>query len=187
MSTLTLSKARRRDLAALTGLAQNDLRVMWREFTTADEARDGLMEALPRLMGLYGSAAATLAANYYDDVRDAAAVRGRFRAIPADLPDLGRTQSLAGWAVSPLYTATPDFATALTKANGGLQRIIANADRETVIGSTIQDPRAQWWVRVGSGSNCEWCAQYLDGEARSVAYDFPAHDHCNCSAEPSFD
>lgn len=186
MSTLTLSKARRRDLAELTGLASRDLGVIWREFTTADEARDGLMDVLPRLSALYGSAAATLAANYYDDVRDAVGARGRFRAIPADLPDLGRTEALSRWAVTPLYAAAPDFATALTKASGGLQRIIANADRETVIGSTIQDPRAQWWVRVGSGSNCEWCAQFLDGESRSVAYDFPAHDHCNCTAEPDF-
>ena len=31
-----------------------------------------------------------------------------------------------------------------------------------------------------------WCDQYLDGEVRTVAYDFPAHDNCNCSAVPAF-
>lgn len=158
---------------------------MWRKFGTADEARDGLMDVLPRLMAVYGSAAATLAADYYDDVRDAAEARGRFRAIPADLPDQGRTESLARWAVSPLYAAVPDFATAFTKVDGGLQRIIANADRETVMRSTIEDPQARWWVRVGHGE-CDWCRKYLDGESRSVAYDFPAHDHCHCTAEPDF-
>lgn len=187
MATLTLSKARRRDLLELTGLANKDLSILWRDFTTADEARDGLMESLPRLMALYGSAAATVAADYYDDAREAAGAAGRFRAIPADLPDLGRTESLARWAVSPLYTATPDFDTALVKAGGGLQKIIANAARETVVTSSVQDRRAGW-MRVGSGSGCEWCAQYLDGEVHYVeGYDFDAHDWCKCDAEAVFD
>lgn len=184
--TAQLSKAHRLELRTLTGLASKDLSILWREFTTADEARDGLLDSLPRLMALYGSAAATLAADYYDDARDASAARGRFRAIPADLPDAGRTESLARWAVSPLYTATPDFAVALSKADGGLQRIISNADRETVRFSSTQDPRAGW-MRVGNGG-CDWCAQFLDGEVHYVdGYDFDAHDHCNCTAMPVFD
>lgn len=187
MATATLRKARRRDLFELTRLADNDLAVMFRKFTTADEARDGLLDTLPKLMGLYGSAAATLAADYFDEAREQAAVRGAFRAIPAVLPDTGRTESLARWAVTPLYTATPDFATAKVKAGGGLQRIIANAARDTTVGSAVQD-RAGGWVRVGSGSGCEWCAQFLDGEVHyTEGYDFDAHDWCRCDADPVWD
>src|SRR5450756_974959 len=72
---------------------------------------------------------ATLGADWYDEMRDVAKVRGRFSAIAADLPDIARTNSLARWAVTPLFAAEPDFATTLVKASGGLQMIIANADR----------------------------------------------------------
>lgn len=188
MATLTpAARAHRRDLNVLVGIAQRDLGLLFREFSSADAARDGLRDVLPRLVAIYGEAAASLAADWYDDLRDASGARGRFTAIPADLPDVGRTDALAGWAVSPLYAAEPDFATSLAKVSGGLQRIIANGARYTVQVSSLEDPAAGGWVRVGAGA-CKsgWCDQFLDGEVRTVAYDFPAHDNCNCHAEPAF-
>ena len=73
------------------------------------------------------------AADWYDEMRDAQRVKGRFRAIPATLPDSGRTDALAGWAVAPLFQAEPDRATTLAKLAGGFQRIVANAARETLV------------------------------------------------------
>lgn len=184
---LALSKAHRRELETLTGLAAKDLSLIWREFNTAESARDGLMEVLPRLIAIYGSAAATLGADYYDTLREQAAVKGRFVAIPAELPDRSRTEALARWGVAPLFKPEPDFTSSLTLVNGGLQRIIANADRQTVRFSALQDKAAQGWRRVGFGA-CDWCRQYLDGEVHYVeGYDFDAHDHCHCTAEPVFD
>jgi len=186
VSLVQLTDAHRRDLAELTGLAQNDLTLIWAEFNTAIAARDGLIELLPRLVSIYGSAAATLGADWYDEMRAAAAVTGRFRAIPAELPDLGRTDALARWGVTPLFQAESDYALALTLVSGGLQRIISNADRETVRSSSIQDPKAKGWVRVGHGE-CDWCKNLLDGEIHYVeGYDFLAHDDCRCTAKPDF-
>jgi len=184
----TLTAAHRRDLAELTGLAQNDLSLIWREFNTATAARDGLIELLPRLVAIYGSAAATLGADWYDEMRDAAAVKGRFRAIPAELPDQGRTDALARWGVSPLFSATPDYASALTLVSGGLERIVFNADRQSVTGSSVADPRARGWQRVGAGASCDFCSMLLDRGAvySEATADFLTHDHCNCGAEPVF-
>ena len=152
----------------------------------AEQTRDRLLEVLPRLIATYGSAAATLGADYYDEVRDAAGARKRFRAIPAELPDEGRAEALARWGVAPLFKAVPDATSALTLVTGGLQRIIADADRETVRFSSIQDKAARGWVRVGSGE-CDWCKQFLDGEVHyTEGYGFDAHDHCGCTAEPAF-
>lgn len=186
MSLTTLTRAHRRDLQELTGLAANDLSLIWRRLDGAAETRDGLMDVLPRLIVTYGSAAATLGADYYDEMRDQAEARKRFRAIPAELPDQGRAEALARWGVSPLFSADPDPDSALTLVTGGLQRIIANADRETVRFSSVQDPSAKGWVRVGGGE-CAWCQQYLDGEVHyTEGYGFDAHDHCRCTAEPAF-
>lgn len=186
MALTAEARRHRADLAELKTLADQDLAVVFQQFDTADDIRDGLQDLLPRLMEVYGSASASLAADWYDDLRDEAATRGRFQAIVADLPDLGRVDSLARWAVDPLYSAEPDAATAFSKVSGGFQRIIYNADRDTITLSSTQDRRAGW-VRVGNGG-CDWCSQYLDGEIHYVSgYDFDAHDHCQCIALPVFE
>lgn len=181
-------RAHRRDLQVLTATAAGDLRVLFREFTTAEDARDGLMDVLPRLVGMYGAAAATLGADWYDDLRDLAGVRGRFTAIPAELPDVGRTDALARWGVGPLFAATPDFASALTLVSGGLQKIIANADRQTIQRSSTEDRRARGWARAGTGG-CDFCQMLIGRGAvyTEATADFETHDHCGCVAVPEFD
>lgn len=188
MPTLTAEARRhRRDLTELVRLSENDLRILFREFTTADMARDGLLDTLPRFVNIYGSAAATLGADWYDDLRDDSDARGRFRAIPADLPDAGRTEALARWGVTPLYAAEPDFATTLAKVAGGLQRIIANADRQSVMRSSVADRSARGWARVGAGE-CEFCQMLIGRGAvySEATADFDSHDHCGCFAVPEF-
>lgn len=187
MAPRSLVEAHRRDLRQLTNLAESDLRILFRQFDTAEAARDGLMDVLPRLTALYGAAAATLGADWYDDLRDASEARGRFLAIPADLPEQGRTDSLARWSVSPLFAAKPDFGTTLVKVAGGLQRIIANADRDTVRASSVQDRSARGWARAGSGE-CGFCQMLIGRGAvyTEATADFDSHDHCGCVAVPEF-
>lgn len=187
MSTL-LVEAHRRDIEELLRLALNDLDLVWREVSSADAARDALMSLLPGLTEMYGSAAATLAADWYDEMRDAAEVPGSFRAIPAELPDLGRTDALARWSVSPLYSATPSFALAKTKAAGGFQRIVADADRQTVVQSSQQDRRAKGWQRQTTGKSCEFCVMLAGRGAvyKATTVGFESHDHCDCLGVPVF-
>lgn len=76
----------------------------------------------------------------------------------------------------------------MTLIGGGLQRTIANQHRGTVTASSIADPKARGWRRVGSGVSCDFCQMLL---GRGAVYieetaDFATHDHCNCSAEPDF-
>jgi hypothetical protein len=113
------------------------------------------------------------------------ATRRGSRAVPRHAcrhPRPGRAR-LVGWGAS----VAKDTTTLRVLIAGGLQRRIANYARFTVQASAVQDPGAQGWIRVGSGA-CKsgWCDQFLDGEIRTVAYDFPAHDNCNCHAEPAF-
>lgn len=180
------ARRHRADLAELAGFAENDLSLVFQDVSSAALVKEALNDTLPRLVEVYGSAAASLGADWYDELREQAEVRGRFQAIVAELPDRGRTESLAGFAVSPLFGAKPDATTALSKAAGGLQKIIFNADRFTITGSSNQDRRCGW-MRQGNGE-CDWCQQYLDGEVHYVeGYDFDAHDRCQCVAVPVFD
>lgn len=174
-------------VAALATLAERDLAAVWRVVETADEAQAALTEVLPVVAERYGTAAAALAADWYDDTRQALEVRGRFTAIPVELGDLG-TDALAGWGVGPLYAADPDWASAQTLVAGGLQRRIANAARQTITVSSVKDPHARGWKRVGVGSSCGFCRMLLSrgGVYTEASADFTSHDHCNCGAAPAF-
>ncbi len=105
------------------------------------------------------------------------------------MPGIERFESLAGWGIGPLFGANPDPLTALHKLNGGLQLVVGNAYRETIMGSSIQDPQARGWQRVADGRACGFCLML---EGRGSVYsestaDFASHDHCGCSAEPAFE
>lgn len=185
--TATLVRAHRRDLEALLSLALADLDKVWRGIGTADEARDALLDLLPSLAVVYGTAAATLGADWYDELREAAEVKGRFRAIPAE-PELDRTDALARWGVGPLFTSEPDFAAAKTLVAGGFQRLVADADRHTVARSSIADPGSGRWGRATTGKSCSFCVMLAtrDNYRSESSADFEAHDHCDCLATPVF-
>lgn len=177
----------RRDIDELVRLAARDLGIVWREFSSPDAAVRTLREVLPDLMGMYGSAAATLGADWYDELRDAAGIPGRFTALAAELPDTDRTDALAGWGLSPAFKAEPDWGSSLALVSGGLQRIIANADRQSIAMSSVADPKAHGWQRQGSGE-CDFCNVLIgrgDVYTKKSA-DFASHDSCGCLAVPAF-
>jgi hypothetical protein len=188
MPTLSpVARAHRADLSELVRLAENDLSLAMRGIVDAVEIRDGLLTFLPRLMDMYGAAAATLAADWYDELRAQTEARGSFRAVPAVLPDTGRTDSLARWSAGAVFTADPSPAGAVARAAGGLQRIIFNADRETVTYSSVQDRAARGWRREGRG-DCDLCTLLLGRGAvyTEASSQFETHDRCRCIGVPAF-
>lgn len=172
----------RRGVASLATLASRDLAVLWRKVETPAQVEAALRDILPPLIETYGAAAATLAADWYDDLRLEDDVARRFFAIPAEIPEIG-AQALVGWA---LTTAT-DMDGLQTLIQGGTQRRIANFARLTVANSAIEDPSARGWQRVGAG-NCEFCRMLIGRGAvyTEATADFAAHDHCNCAAAPAW-
>lgn len=181
----------RQGLIDLTRLAGADLRRFWAEVQGLPPAtvRDALMDVLPLLAGQYGGAAAALAADWYDELREQAAARGLFLATPAALPGTARFEALARWGVDPLFRPEPDSAAALTLIQGGLQRTIADAHRLTIVESSLADPAATGWRRIGQGHNCGFCNLLISRGAvyREKSVTFKSHDHCNCIAGPEFD
>lgn len=181
-------EALRGDVATLTRLVEADLEALLSGVTDGVVARNLLIDTLPSLVNGYGSAAATLAADWYDEYRAEERIAGRFRSIPAELPDQGRTDALARWGVEPLFAPEPDTVAAVVRVAGGVQRIVTNAGRYTITGSSIEDRSADGWQRTGSGTSCSFCAILI---ARGAVYsergaDFASHDRCDCFAIPAF-
>lgn len=175
-------------LTALTALATADLDRLLTATATAADAAAVLPAVLPDLVGTYQSAAGTVAADWYDDVRDEAAAPSRFVAYVPDPGDPG-ADILARWGIGPLFADDPGWATAATKLAGGMQRRIVDVARATVSGSAVADPDTDGWQRTTTrGGSCGFCrmleargAVYTDTSAR-----FASHDHCRCQAVPAF-
>lgn len=180
----------RADLEVIVGQATGDLTKAMVAVPAANAHgfRDALTEVLTGLVEFYVPAAATLGADWYDELRVEAEAPGRFTARVATGPDAGRVQSLAGWAVEPLFGATPSVAKTLERASGGLQRIVADADRASISMSSIADPASVGWRRTGNGE-CPFCRMLIGrGAVYSAAtVEFKSHDHCKCGALPDFD
>lgn len=172
----------RSGVATLSHGLTTDLQVLWRHGDTPDAVAAALHDILPALIERYGLAAGALAAHWYDDLRARREIRGAFTADVADIRDVG-AHALVGWAAA---TAT-DYAAFQTLVAGGAQRRMANFARQTVMGSSVADPQARGWQRVGAGE-CEFCSMLIGrGAVYSAATaDFESHDHCRCFAEPAF-
>lgn len=172
----------RKQIAGLALLAKGDLDELFRRVSDArsPELREALLDVLPSLVDTYGAAAATLAADWYDELRDEAAARGRFSAIPVEIEDTN-VAALVGWAMDQ---ARSDDAFR-TMIDGGMQRRIANASRVTVTRSSLADPQSVGWKRIGVGS-CAFCNMLISRDQlyTEATADFASHDHCNCQAYP---
>lgn len=171
----------RRDLSHLDAQMRKELEGFWRSLSLAS-AVEMLNDVLPGLVDEYGAAAATLAADWYDELRSQREVKGRFQAAPADIANPG-VPALVGWAA----TEASDDSAFKALILGGAQRRVANFSRLTVTDSSIADPGARGWMRTGVGE-CDFCRMLI---GRGAVYtestaDFASHDHCQCGAEPAF-
>ncbi|MGY2019391.1 VG15 protein [Nocardia gipuzkoensis] len=170
----------RRAIRDLIVLAESDIRELWR--LVQESGPDALYELLPDVVDTYGSAAQSLAADYYDNLRETEGVPGRFAPI-VEPPVTTGTSALIGWATAE--ATSPETFQELVL--GGVQRRIVNQSRDVVTRTAIADPRARGWMRIGSGK-CDFCTMLI---SRGAVYtertaDFAAHDHCGCNAAPAF-
>lgn len=172
----------RREIRDLGIEAEKDVAILWRSLDDARGAKDALFDLLPELVAAYHGAAAAAAADFYDDVRKSAEAKGSFTAVLFDPPDLG-TDELVKWS---LATAA-DGESFQSLIAGGVTKRIANGARDVITRSSIADPAAKGWMRVGAG-NCDFCAMLISRGAvySEAAVDFASHDHCNCGAAPGF-
>ncbi|RYE42575.1 MAG: hypothetical protein EOP24_32060 [Hyphomicrobiales bacterium] len=179
-----------RDLEALTRLADGDVQDLLRRFDVLAARNDGgralrdaLNDVLPALVESYGLAAASIAADWYDEVREANEIRGRFQAIVDEVPDLG-TPALVGWAEKRALS----YESFGSLVSGGVTKRVINQSRSVVMRSSIADPRASGWMRVAKPNACPFCAM-LSGRGfvyKESTVDFYVHDSCGCLPAPNF-
>lgn len=76
------------------------------------------------------------------------------------------------------------------KVSGAATRLVLNAGRDVVLASVRGDREARGFQRITGPNECAFCDLLA---SRGPVYkseetaDFPAHDHCTCSAEPVYE
>jgi hypothetical protein len=173
-------------------LAARDVERLWRTLTVADalQVRATLEELLPGLVASYGTLSATVAADWYDEVRASQGVRGRFRARPEAPFDAEAVRANARWAIGPLFAQEPDWDGALERLTPEVGRMVAQPGRNTITRSAVRDRQAVGWRRVtNSAKPCKFCVALA---ARGAVYkqetvNFATHTNCSCSVAPSWD
>lgn len=153
-----------------------------------EAVRDALLEFVPVLVQTYGEQSASMAADWYDDVRAAERVPGRFRASMRPSPYLDATEGTVRRAAGALFTDNP--VGALTSLAAVTPKYALAAGRETITRSSDRDPQAAGWKRVTRSGACEFC-RLLAGREGAVyskaSVHFASHNDCNCAAVPEWD
>lgn len=172
----------------LSRRANDDIQIALRRIDNPELTRRQLDELLPALIQAYGAAAATVAAEWYDERRAEKRIRGRFRAQPSGLRNGGGGEALAGYSTAVLLREDPDVSRFRTLLAGGIQLRLANAARDTIMDASIGDSQSRGWQREADGG-CEFCQMLASRGAvySDATVDFGAHDNCNCVAVPAFE
>ena len=167
-----------RDLAAFFGSL---------DLERPERARDLLLEYVPVLVQQYGESAAVLAADWYDEVRAADGVKGRYRAEPVTVDEAVAIERTVRRAAGGLWTDSPlDTLTGIQSKAG---KYTLSSSRTTVMRASFADPYAYGWKRVTQGATCRFC-RMLAGRGAVYSEEtahFAAHGHCDCAAVPNFD
>jgi hypothetical protein len=222
--TLAEAQAHQQAITDLTTLAQAELVATWRAVDLANpvEVAEAARDVVPALAVAYSLAGATLAADFYETLRDSAGVAGSFVASLADEVAPERVDALLGWGLEPLFRRdeaesellaeehgvkveprpAPDPNAALSRLSGGLQRIVANADRDTIAANAERDPAGARWARHASADACAFCRLLATRDAvyrsqtdalrvtkasnkkRPLGEKY--HDDCRCAAIPEW-
>lgn len=172
-------------LQLVTGAAVSAAtQVLSRLSGSGDVRRSDLLDAVPGIIGYYTDGSSALAADFYDDEREKAAVPGRFLAEPVVLDRSEKIRRAIVWASQPLIDGDGD-------AQGRLAEVVqletARPYRDTIVTNRRRDPQAIGWRRIAS-DGCNFCRMLADRGAvyKADTVRFASHPHCDCTAQPVF-
>lgn len=192
MTTLADVRAYQSTIDDLTTVAAGEVERLLEEIATPnpEEFRDLLIELMPGLVEPYMGVAGEVAATWYEELRDlvegAAFQAGVYGATvnPAQMAGMARH------AVSPLFGQSGS--TVLALMTGSVQRLIADAGRETVRGNAVRDRVRVGFARIPRPGCCAFCS-LMASRGAVYASEMSAggqgnsfHDLCRCVVAPVF-
>lgn len=179
----------RASLALVTGQAAAEL-TSELQGVPADAARGAVLELVPLLVPDYFDAAGALAVDHYDDWRELAAPREPYSARVIGGPATDWIErELAKWSHPDPGDFDAAVAQLLNEANALVEKEVARAYRDTIIGNSNGDEAALGWSRIARPGACRMCVM-LAGKGAVYRSErtahFATHKRCHCAARPAF-
>ena len=176
----------------IAGLVERDLRAFLGalNFDNPAAVQAALFEYVPVLVAQYGDVAASVAADWFDELRAAEGVRGRFRAPLAPLVPLEQVNARLGFATrpdGPLWAGQVDTLTAFLGMMAN--EYVLQPGRDTVMQAAHKDNAA--YARIPEPGACKFCLM-LSSRGFIYAKDTAGqskkfHGKCRCNAMPVWD
>lgn len=176
----------------IAALVERDVRAFIGSLDPArpESVRSDLFDYVPVMVAQYGDVAATVAADFYDELRAAEGVAGRFRAPLAPVVADEIVNARLGFATrpdGPLFTG--DFATLTSFTVTMANEYALQPGRETVAAAAHSDNAA--YARVPESGACDFCLMlgsrgfvYSD---ESAGQSKKFHGKCRCNVLPVWD
>lgn len=170
-------------LQQVESLVLRDLRQLWAglDLSRPAVARDGLLEVVPLLVAEYGAVAASLAAEFFEDVATVAAL----------VPVVNRAAEVRGatrWAAGGLWTGQAE--SSLSLLGGAVVKNTFQYARDTVHESTRRTGGLRYARVPRGGDTCKFCITMASrggvyASKRSAGGEGNEyHDHCYCVPTP---
>lgn len=154
--------------------------------------RDALLRTYPELLAPFTSAATQVAAAWYTSLRSNAGVVGVFKPVLAPTPPAEQLDAGVRYSLSPLFRPQEFIGSDILSLLAGFtQRMIADAGRNTISGSSVADRVRVGWARIPRLGCCAFCgllasrgAVYKSAETAGRGNEY--HNHCRCVVVPKF-
>lgn len=177
----------------IAAMAQVDLEDFWGTLNLSfpGESRDSLLAFVPALTSQYGGVSATVAADWYDDLRAANKfVTGPYRAPLAEVVPVSAVASTVRFGARHLWTLAP--ALALSAVSMAVTEYVLRPGRDTIAKAAQEDPSRPKWARIPSGK--ETCGFCLVMASRGFIYTSEHaagkgnryHGRCDCVPTPEW-
>jgi hypothetical protein len=167
-------------LGSIGTLTVSQLVELFNTYSATDGFTDLLRTAVPEIVGQHAQAAATVTAQWYDELKPGST----FHATPVvDLP-AERMQKSIGWALHApgpktlqpapgqpaggltAMTETQDPATALSRLAGSAKRMVYDAGRDTIVQNAAAEDVG--WARYAQPDACAFCRVLATRSADSL-------------------
>jgi hypothetical protein len=159
-------------------------------FGRPEVVQAALFDYVPALISEYGDVAATVAADWFDELRAEEGVRGRFRAPLAPTVPVDQVNSRLGYATrasGPLWVG--DTATVTAFLGMMSNEYALQPGRDTVMEAAHKDGAA--WARVPEPGACKFCLMLASRgfvySKSTVGDSKKFHGKCRCNAMPVWD
>lgn len=193
-----LTDQHRQAQAAVNAAALRDFLSLWPVWQGDDDSFGTLVVATLVLVRAYHQMSTALAGAYFNAFREAEEAPGFASprlAAPLDENRVTSSLYVTGKVMTRkalLAGQSPQEArqTAFVRTSGAVTRHVLQGGRDTLVQSVGEDPHAQKWARVTTGTPCAFCAMIASRGAVFLGEDtaeFQAHDHCSCTVEPHYE